>query len=179
MNQAIHLVDLLYWHLGEVAEIQSVTGTFAHQIEVEDTAAAVLRMRSGAVATFVGTTTFQTEHCFYPPYGGGSLTRVEINGPRGSISVVDDELREAVLDGGRELPPPEQPPNVLADVVAALADSGYRSPTLVRGAEARKSVEIVDALYRAAATGAPVTVGAPEQAPGSAVPASPAAPAGS
>ncbi|HEY4464331.1 MAG TPA: Gfo/Idh/MocA family oxidoreductase [Streptosporangiaceae bacterium] len=159
MNQAIHFVDLLYWHLGDVAEVQATAGTFAHQIEVEDTAAAVLRMRSGAIATFVGTTTFQTRRCFYEPYGGGSLTRAEINGPRGSVSIVDDVLGEVVLEPGTELPGLVKPPNVLADVVAALADPAYRSPALVRGDEARKSVEIVDALYRAAATGERVAVG--------------------
>ena len=37
MNQAIHNVDLLYWLMGDVAEVSAVTATLGHQrIEVED-----------------------------------------------------------------------------------------------------------------------------------------------
>jgi UDP-N-acetyl-2-amino-2-deoxyglucuronate dehydrogenase len=155
MNQAIHLVDLLSWHLGEVEEVQARTGTFAHDIEVEDTSVALLTMRSGALVSFVGTTTYRTKQCFYEPYGGGSVTRVEINGPDGAISVVNDRFTEVTLADGAELPEPDPPRsvNVLADVTAALADPSYRSPTLVRGADARTSVEIVDAIYRSARSG--------------------------
>ena len=38
MNQAIHNVDLLYWFMGDVAEVCAITDTLAHErIEVEDT----------------------------------------------------------------------------------------------------------------------------------------------
>src|SRR6185436_18809734 len=41
MNQAIHNVDLLYWLMGEVTEINAFTDTLAHKrIEVEDVAVA-------------------------------------------------------------------------------------------------------------------------------------------
>ena len=43
MNQAIHMIDMLQYLMGPVESLQANTATLGHQIEVEDTAAAVLR----------------------------------------------------------------------------------------------------------------------------------------
>src|SRR5262245_32327449 len=44
MNQAIHNVDLLYWFMGDVAEVTGVTSLVAHErIEVEDVGVATMR----------------------------------------------------------------------------------------------------------------------------------------
>ena len=45
MNQGIHTVDLLHWLFGPVAKVAARTATRLHSIEVEDTAAAVHRVR--------------------------------------------------------------------------------------------------------------------------------------
>ena len=51
MNQGVHYVDLLRWCMGPVTEVTAVCATQAHQVEVEDTALALVRFGSGAVGT--------------------------------------------------------------------------------------------------------------------------------
>src|SRR5439155_4968969 len=57
MNQAIHNVDLLLWMMGDAAAVSGLTATLAHErIEVEDTAVAAIRFRSGALGVLMATT---------------------------------------------------------------------------------------------------------------------------
>ena len=52
MNQAIHNVDLIYWFMGDVAEVAAITDTLAHErIEVEDVGVAAVRFKNGALGT--------------------------------------------------------------------------------------------------------------------------------
>ena len=60
MNQGVHTVDLLQWFAGKVESVFGQFGIFAHDIEAEDQAAAVLRFASGALGTLYTTT------CCYP-----------------------------------------------------------------------------------------------------------------
>ena len=58
MTQAIHYIDLLQWYMGEVAEVYGTINTYKHgeHIEVEDSAVAVLKFTSGAIATINAST---------------------------------------------------------------------------------------------------------------------------
>jgi UDP-N-acetyl-2-amino-2-deoxyglucuronate dehydrogenase len=161
MNQTIHAIDKLSWCMGEVASVQALTGTFAHDVDVEDTAAALLRLRSGAIATLVGTSTFRTTSGFDDMYGGGFTSRSEVNGDLGSLTVVDDELAMEKLEGGPLRDDPGRPVNVFDDIARAVRDRDYSSPTLARAADARKAVEIAMAIYQSARTGAAVPLAAP------------------
>jgi len=51
MNQASHYVDLLDWLVGPVASVSAFTATLARHIEVEDTGAAIVRWRNGALGS--------------------------------------------------------------------------------------------------------------------------------
>lgn len=54
VNQAPHQLDLLLWFMGEVAELQGYWGTLNHPgLEVEDTAVASIRFRSGALGSVI------------------------------------------------------------------------------------------------------------------------------
>ena len=54
MNQGVHYVDLLRWCLGPAAEVTAMCATQAHQIEVEDTALAIVRFASGSPSWPIG-----------------------------------------------------------------------------------------------------------------------------
>ena len=83
MNQAIHNVDLLYWFMGDVAEVTGVTATLAHErIEVEDVGVAAVRFASGALGTIEATTSA------FP----GLLKKTEIHGTAGSAIVEQDDI---------------------------------------------------------------------------------------
>lgn len=54
INQAPHQIDLLLWYMGEVDELFGMWDTLNHpQLEVEDTAAAVIRFKNGALGNIV------------------------------------------------------------------------------------------------------------------------------
>ena len=56
INQAIHTVDLLLWLCGEVSAVQAVRKTAIHKIEAEDTLAATLEFKNGAIGTLQAAT---------------------------------------------------------------------------------------------------------------------------
>jgi predicted dehydrogenase len=164
MNQAIHNVDLLQWLMGDVESVSAMTGTLAHErIEVEDTAVAAIRFRSGALGVIEAATSA------YP----GLLKRTEIHGDRGSARVEQDDITlwefaeeregdEKLRGGGAESAGfkagASDPRGItheghreqLLDFLHAM-DEGRDA--LVDGREGRKSVEIIRAIYRSAGMG--------------------------
>jgi UDP-N-acetyl-2-amino-2-deoxyglucuronate dehydrogenase len=78
MNQASHYVDLLDWLIGPVESVMAYTGTLARDIEVEDTGAAVLKWRNGALGSV--NVTMLT----YPKNFEGSIT---ILGEKGTVRI--------------------------------------------------------------------------------------------
>ena len=78
MNQASHYIDLLDWLIGPVESVMAYTATLARDIEVEDSGAAAVRWRSGAMGTV--NVTMLT----YPKNMEGSIT---ILGEKGTARV--------------------------------------------------------------------------------------------
>lgn len=61
INQAVHLFDLICYLGGPVSAITAtISNKYLHQIEVEDTADAILEMSSGVHACFYATNTYTT-----------------------------------------------------------------------------------------------------------------------
>ncbi len=161
MNQAIHNVDLIAWLMGNVASVQAITATLAHErIEVEDTAVAALRFANGALGVIEATT------AAYP----GLLKRTEIHGSKGSARVEQDDvtlwsfaeprpedaaIRAKMAAASGFSAGASDPRGInhaghrdqLADFLRAIDTGG--SP-LVDGREGRRSVEIIRAIYRSA-----------------------------
>lgn len=163
MNQAIHNVDLLYWFMGDVAEVSGVTGTLAHErIEVEDTGAACVKFQSGALGVLEATTSA------YP----GLLKRTEIHGTKGSAIVEQDNLKlwsfakeqkrdadlrekyssKAGTGGAADPKAIDYTGHMLQFKDFLKAVSKGEKPT-VDGYEGRKSVEIILAIYKSSWSG--------------------------
>ena len=162
MLQAIHTLDVMLWYLGDARSVTAEWGTFTHQMESEDTALALVKFASGALATIVGTTTF---HNSLPagPYGGGSMTRVEVGGDRGSFVLGNGKVAMWKSTVADEAPTPELPAkSEFQDFARWVLDDGYDSPTLVKGDESRKSIELIQTIYESARTGRTIALsGAP------------------
>jgi UDP-N-acetyl-2-amino-2-deoxyglucuronate dehydrogenase len=159
LNQGVHYVDLLRWCMGPVAEVTAVCTTQAHQIEVEDTALAIVRFTSGAVGTILSSTAASP----------GFPQRLEITGTRGTVTVEDSQItRRAIEDDPR--PARDSDPGAgaaadpgalgtaghaaqIADLLAAI-DEG-REPA-VSGEAGRDALEIVCAIYESSRSGRPV-----------------------
>jgi UDP-N-acetyl-2-amino-2-deoxyglucuronate dehydrogenase len=154
VNQGIHTLDQMLWLFGPADSVTAHAGTFLADIETEDTAVAIVKFKSGALGTIVGTTTFRNDK---PPgrYGGGSVRRIEVNGDRGSARLEDSAITMLSIEGdpavAREITPPAA--NVFEDVCRWVRDESYSSPTLVKGPESRASMQMVLAIYESARTG--------------------------
>lgn len=78
MNQASHYIDLLHWLIGPVESVMAYTATLSRKIEVEDSAVAAIRWRSGALGTL--NVTMLT----FPKNMEGSIT---VLGEKGTVRI--------------------------------------------------------------------------------------------
>ncbi len=156
INQGVHTVDLLLWLLGDVVRVQARIGTLLHKIEAEDTAAAILEFASSALGILHATT------AAYPGYP----RRVEISGTEGTVILEHDRIIAAKL---RSTPAAAESAAidenqsassaavtdfrghqaVLEDFLQAIQQ--HRAPAC-DGLEGRRSIALVEAIYRAAKT---------------------------
>ena len=169
MNQSIHMVDMLCDLMPAVASVQAYVATLGHpQIETEDTAVAVLRFaplpsvkdkKRGALGIIYGTT------ASYP----GQFKRFEITGTKGTVVYLEDSF--TVWQFAEERPQDKQIRKQFGQVkgLGGVADPAAISHELhvrnfkafidalesgrdfsLNGTEARKAVELILAIYKAA-----------------------------
>ncbi len=133
MNQGIHTVDVMLWLYGAARRVAGRTANRMHAIEVEDTAAALIEFESGAFGTLHATT------AAYP----GSPRRLQVTGTKGSV-VHEEPARGALVADAT----PHR--RVLEDFIDAVRHD--RAP-MCDAREARRSVALIEAIYRSAKTG--------------------------
>ena len=170
MNQAIHSVDLLVWLMGNVVEVSANCATLAHErIEVEDVVTATLKFENGALGVIEATT------AAFP----GMLKKIEIHGNKGSAVIEEEDIKvwqfaeekpddQAIIKkyasmtetGGGAADPAAighaAHAKQFADVVNAINNG---TQLKIDGAEGRRSVEVILAIYQAAKSGNRVKVG--------------------
>ena len=176
MNQGIHAVDLIQWYLGPVESICAFADCLAHErIEVEDTAVAAVRYRSGAMGVIECTTSI------YP----GLSRKIEIHGDQGTVIMADEtfvrwefaeerpedkDIRTRLAFGKGMVGAGAADPSAISyvhhreqikDFLHAI-ETG--SQPVCDGREGRKSVEIIMALYRSSRQGQYVTLPLPPEA---------------
>lgn len=158
-NQASHHIDLLEWMLGEPISVMAKTETYLADIEADDTAAAIIKFKSGALGIVEATT------CARPKDLEGSLS---LMGEKGSVVIggfavnkmetwrfedeTEEESKKIIQDFA------EMPPNVygfghkryLEHVVDCIKNN---KKALVDGLEGRKSIELINAMYESSETG--------------------------
>ena len=156
MNQSVHYVDLLLWMMGNVAEVCGFADNLAHSIEVEDIASAAVKFTSGAHGIVQGTTlTYE-----------GHPARLEIHGSQGNIVFMGEDLSLWQVEGeetfsdpqaGRQKGGASEPTggmpglaveahaDQIGDLLASIAEN--REPRM-NGQEARRSVELILAIYQ-------------------------------
>ena len=156
INQGIHTIDLLLSIMGPVASVFGTVKTLVHDIEGEDLGAGVLNFKSGAIGTITSGT------ALYPGYA----ERLEIYGEKGSIVMEGGQITQWNVEGAA---PFEINDNtsasgatdptrighlnhkiVLEDMIMAIKEN---KPPMVDGAEARKSVAVINAVYRSSKEG--------------------------
>lgn len=133
MNQAIHTLDTMLWMCGPVARVSGRVATRLHRIDVEDTAAALLEFASGAFGVFEAST------AAFP----GFPRRIDVTGTKGSLVHEQDARPAQVADASGHQ-------RVIEDFLAAIRTSGTPA---CDAREGRRSVALIEAIYRSAASG--------------------------
>lgn len=163
MNQGIHGIDLIQYIMGPVKSLSSYAKTLTRNIEVEDTACAILEYENNALGTVQSTTSLSP----------GSPRIIEICGDKGTIILEEDSIIKWDIEGE------EIPVNVIIentdsdtannpssfnidghlmqieDMVEAIQED--RAP-LVDHYEGKKAVEIITAIYKSSKTGKKVVL---------------------
>lgn len=177
VNQAPHQLDLLLWYMGEIDEVSGYWANLNHPyIEVEDTAVAIVRFKSGALGNIVLSNSqnpglYGRVHV----YGeNGAALGVQTDGGSMFIAGMTPTLEppfndvwtipgeDALLAGwqheereffGRIDPIQHYFALQIADFLDAI--QAFRPP-MVTGADGRRVVELFSAIYESQRTHAPV-----------------------
>ncbi|MDD9267744.1 Gfo/Idh/MocA family protein [Paenibacillus sp. GCM10023248] len=161
MNQGVHGIDLIQWLMGDVHSVFAYSSALVREIEVEDTAVAVVKYKSGAFGVIQGTTSV------YP----GQETRFELHGEKGTIIFDDSGFKQWKFADHEEAMPQVVPRVGASSDPAQIANDGHfilvddliqairenRDP-LVSGEEGRKAVDLILAIYESARTGKEITL---------------------
>jgi len=90
VNQAPHQLDLLHWFMGEIEEISGAWSNINHPtVEVEDTAVAIVRFKSGALGSIVASLGQKP----------GLFTHVHVHGSNGASVGVETDRGASFIAG--------------------------------------------------------------------------------
>jgi UDP-N-acetyl-2-amino-2-deoxyglucuronate dehydrogenase len=150
INQGIHTIDLLLDIMGEVASVNGKVKTVFHQIEGEDLGAALVNFRSGAIGTITGGTSL------YPGYP----ERLEIYGSEGSVIIAAGKIINWNIKGEVhssmdiiQHPIGTDDPMAVGHLLHVeqyqnfLTSIRENHEPIVTGEIARKSLELIRAIY--------------------------------
>lgn len=161
MGHGIHQMDLLLDLLGPWSEIRAMAGRLVHDVETEDVSTALVRFENGAMATVVNSVLSPDE-----------VSRIRIDCERATVELthlyghrnadwritpapgVPTAEAAAWNDFGPDVPSSHE-----AQLRGLLDDFRAGRRPRSSGADGRKSLELVAALYKAAFTGETVRAG--------------------
>ncbi|PWT94486.1 MAG: oxidoreductase [Blastocatellia bacterium] len=163
INQGIHTVDAMLWLLGEVKNVYARAATALHEISVEDTLVANLEFANGTLGTIESTTSV------YPGYD----RRIEITGDQGTVIVERNRIIRAdlktvdpaaIISSTKDTNASSSSP-IISDVSAHrrliedfLHAVAFDHPPGCDGRDGRRSLALVEAIYKSAKSGQPVDV---------------------
>jgi len=146
LDTSIHSADLFRFLVGEVADVSAVVATLVQRVDVEDSAAVVLRSSGGAIGII--------EASWSTPYGDNL---VEVYGEKGTAIVDYDgnllRYRVGAMKTWRKVKPagPDRFTLEVRHFVDCVRGEGEPQVT---GEDGLKAQLIIEAAYRAAAQGA-------------------------
>jgi predicted dehydrogenase len=162
VSQAIHLIDLLLWYLGEPASVYAQAGVFRTHTDTDDVSVAVLRFKNGAIGQITSTVSAFGEERSRVELYGSELTAISqgsayaassepfrLSGPDPArVDAAEREAAEQVPSGYRVLHR-----GAVGDFLDAIQEG---RPPLVDIAACRTALEVTTGIYKSAMTGQPV-----------------------
>ena len=157
-QQASHHLDLLQWFMGPIETMQCISATRLLDIEVEDTALASFKFKSGALGAYEATVASRPEDLEASLSILGEKGTVIIGGF--AVNKITHWKFEETLpsDADMQKEASQEIPNVyglghgpyIANVIDAIKND---KPAMVEGPEGKKNIQILTALYESAALG--------------------------
>lgn len=156
-NQAAHHIDMLIWLMGDVESVSATTATRLANIEAEDTAAAVMRFKNGAIGVIEATTGTRPKDIEGSIAILGEHGNAEVGGffmnelKRWEFAHKEDGDKQVFRDFGSV---PKIPAWNLSRYLEHVVECVRQNlPALVDGAEGRKTTQLVNAIWKSAKTG--------------------------
>jgi predicted dehydrogenase len=154
MGHGIHQMDLLLDVLGPWSEVRAMAGRLVHDVETEDVSTALVRFESGALATVVNSVLSPDE-----------VSRIRVDCERATIELTHlygytnaswritpaPDVPEAEAAAWRDFGA-DVPSSHLAQLRELVASMRAGERPRSSGADGRKSLELVTALYKSAFT---------------------------
>ncbi len=177
VNQAPHQLDLLQWFMGDIDELYGCWANFNHPyIEVEDTAAAIIKFKNGALGSIIVSNSqnpalYGKVHVFGNSGAsagvqtdGGAMFIAGMSGieepPYNDLWTIpgEEDRKEIWKKDDAEFFNRIEPTEYfhqwqIRDFLESIFDD---RDSMVTGREGRKTVEIINAIYRSNKTGQPV-----------------------
>ncbi len=157
-TQFSHFIDLLYWMLGDIRDVNALIGNFAHRetIDFEDNGVVTLRFENGIIGTIHYTVNS------YQKNMEGSLT---VFGEKGTVKVGGQYLNELEYQQIENYQinnlPKGNPPNNYGEYKGSMSNHDKVYKNLIEaldgkaeiatsGLEGLKTVEIIEKIYQQA-----------------------------
>lgn len=162
VSQGLHGIDMLLWLMGEPSRLYAGAATLKADIEVEDTASAVVHFENGALGQILATVNCQDNRSRLEVYGLdlSAVSSEDAYQPTKDpfrLSAADPAHLESAQKEADDLVPSGPPflhAGMVEDFVRSIEEG--RRP-MVNVDECRRSLELVTALYRSAMTGEAVS----------------------
>ena len=162
MSQGIHTMDHLLHLLGDWTEVRAVAETLYHQIEVEDVSMALVKFASGARASIVNSTLCPRQETYLRldcERATVELTHLyAYQRENWKLTPADPAHSDELMTAWNEFPPDVGSTHG-AQLNALVDDLESATVPLTSGAEARRTLEFLTALYKSAYTDTTVTRG--------------------
>ena len=162
MSQGIHTMDHLLHLLGDWTEVKAVADTLYHQIEVEDVSMALVKFASGARASIVNSTLCPRQETYLRldcERATVELTHLYAYQRENWKLTPADPAHSAELMTAWNDFPPDVGSTHGAQLNALIDNLESDTVPLTSGAEARRTLEFLTALYKSAYTDTTVTRG--------------------
>jgi UDP-N-acetyl-2-amino-2-deoxyglucuronate dehydrogenase len=148
-NQGIHYLDLLQYLVGDIESVNARIGTLLVKVEVEDTAVATVRFKSGALGVIEITTAarpvdFEASISVLAEHGTAILTGIACN--QLGTYTPDETAREAFSEEFPDAYGFSHWP-FYRDLIAELQEN---RPHPISFAEGTRAIRLLNALYRSA-----------------------------
>ncbi|MBI5960661.1 MAG: Gfo/Idh/MocA family oxidoreductase [Chloroflexi bacterium] len=162
LGHGIHLMDLFLWLMGDWREVRAMAGTLDRPIEVEDVSMALIQFENGMMGNITNSVLSPRQE-----------TYLRLDFQRATVEVktlygyTNAEWQYSAVENSPDTADVKRWQNIETDrpsshsiQLAAMLDSMDRNERpLVSGVEARRILEFIASLYKAAFTGQPVLRG--------------------